>query len=82
MSARITPWLRATALGLAASASASNLFAGRTAVRGVARATVSASTAGSLSALPAVVTREPATHPAFELVKVEMVEIDEYVLFC
>ncbi|KAL1528741.1 hypothetical protein AB1Y20_010073 [Prymnesium parvum] len=45
----------------------------------VYKLSMSASTA-TAPALPAVVAREPATHPAFELLRVEMV--DEYTIKC
>jgi hypothetical protein len=53
-------------------------------VRGLARTSarsvVSATASLEAPVLPAVVTAEPATHPAFELLKVEMV--DEYTIKC
>ena len=62
-------------------------MAGRTSARAFsssARSAVSSNTCMSATlskpSLSAVVTAEPATHPAFELVKVEMV--DEYTIKC
>ena len=63
----------------------SYMSAARPAIRGIVgsasrRAPVCHSSTAIVDALPAAVAAEPATHPAFELVKVEMV--DEYTIKC
>ena len=85
-----TPWLRHSILGLAAS-SAYSLVVGPTVAsashlrsvhsrRGLSTASMLGSAVEAPAALSEVVAREPATHPAFDLVKVEMV--DEYTVKC
>jgi Zn-dependent M16 (insulinase) family peptidase len=88
----MTPWLRHSILGLAATSASSLMagpaFAASNIVRSHSARAAQSRTAISPSAtiamdtpsISAVVTREPATHPAFDLVKVEMV--DEYTIKC